>query len=79
MTENLLPAINEALSALRPLRAPVDAQPDDHLFDDLGLDSLDRVTVVLCLEERFGVAISDGVVARVRTVGDLVRAVEGKN
>lgn len=48
-----------------------------HLASDLGLGTLDRFEIVLSLEDRFdGLYIDDATLAKVRTVGDLVRLVE---
>jgi acyl carrier protein len=71
----LLPLIRAELSACRPLRSFADAQPSDDLFDDLGLDELDRMTVAMALEEKLGVELPDHVVAKWRTVGDIIAAV----
>lgn len=32
---------------------------DAHLFEDLGLDSIDLMTVVMAVEERFNIEVSD--------------------
>ncbi|MEV4440696.1 acyl carrier protein [Streptomyces sp. NPDC049577] len=34
--------------------------PDAHLFEDLGLDSVDLMSAVAILEERHDVSVSDG-------------------
>ncbi|SER47903.1 acyl carrier protein [Streptomyces sp. yr375] len=34
--------------------------PDAHLFDDLGLDSVDLMSAVAILEERYDLSVSDG-------------------
>jgi acyl carrier protein len=41
-------------------------------------DSLGLSVLVVNLEERFGIAISDGEVAKARVVGDLARIVEAR-
>lgn len=71
-----LAIIQSELSACRPLRDFSNVEPADDLFDDLGLDSLDRETVAISLEERFGADLPSSVTAKWRTVGDIMRAVE---
>ena len=47
--------------------------------NDLGADSLDLVELSMALEEEFGVEeMSEEDVARVKTVGDLVRYLQSK-
>ena len=45
------------------------------LVEDLGADDLDRVEIVMALEEEFGISIPDAAGERMRTVGDAVRVV----
>ena len=35
------------------------AKPDDHLYDELGMDSLDRVELVMEIEKKFNLSIDD--------------------
>ena len=48
------------------------------LRKDLGLDWLDRLELVLAIEDRFGVEISDDVVERIEAVGDLIHLLEAQ-
>jgi len=43
----------------------------DALDDDLGCDSLDKVEIIMRLEEAFDITIADEVADQVRTVGDV--------
>jgi acyl carrier protein len=54
--------------------APV-LQPDDDLVATLELDSLTRLTLLVAIEDRFQVALSDAALAKVRTLADLSRLV----
>ena len=46
--------------------------PEAHLFDDLGLDSLDTVDLVVALQKQFGVRIRDDErVREIRTLNDV--------
>jgi acyl carrier protein len=44
---------------------------------DLGADSLDVVEMIMTLEDEFAVTISDETVGELKTVGDVVRFIEG--
>lgn len=48
------------------------------IVDDLGADSLDVVDLIMSLEEEFDVEIPDEDVEGMKTVGDIVKYVEGK-
>ena len=75
-------AMNEdAAAKIRNLVAEhlgVDAQrvSDEAQFRDLGADWLDRLELMIMIEDRFGVEIGDDVVDRIEAVGDLVRFIE---
>lgn len=49
---------------------------EDDLFDALGIDSVDAMTLLTALEERFGVEIPDYEVQDVRTFAALAAVVE---
>ena len=46
------------------------------IIDDLGADSLDRVDLVMSLEEEFDVEIPDEQVENIKTVSDIVKYIE---
>lgn len=50
---------------------------DMELVADLGLSSLDVMDAVLAFEEEFGVEIPDDRIMEFRTVGDILRYLEG--
>jgi acyl carrier protein len=54
------------------------AQPGDDLVSDLQLDSVGLLTLVVGLENRFRVVLSEEDAATVRTVADLVALVESR-
>ena len=74
----------ELLDALRDVlvdKLKVDGtkvQPQSSLYDDLGLDSIDLMTAVMAMEERFGIEISDNELEQVTTVGDAVNLLSQK-
>jgi len=52
---------------------PASVVPAANLEDDLGLDSLDRLSAMIVLEDRFGVSLSG--LDKAGTVGDAVEMV----
>lgn len=51
--------------------------PDSHLERDLNMDSLDRVELLLALEEEFRQSISEEAEQGFETVGQIVKFIEG--
>ena len=51
--------------------------PDTDIMDDLGADSLDLVELVMSLEEHYDIVLTDDKTANVRTVGQVVKMLEG--
>lgn len=51
---------------------------ESDLEKDLGADSLDIVELIMDIERKFGVAVSDADAATIRTVGDAVRFVHAE-
>lgn len=51
--------------------------PDTDIMDDLGADSLDLVELVMSLEERYDIVLTDDKTAGVRTVGQVVDMLDG--
>jgi acyl carrier protein len=49
---------------------------DAHLADDLGADWLDRLELMIAIEDRFGVEITDDEADQICAVGDLISHVE---
>jgi acyl carrier protein len=49
---------------------------DAHLAEDLGADWLDRLELMIAIEDRFGVEITDDEADQICAVGDLIRHVE---
>ena len=47
----------------------------DELENDLGCDSLTQIEITMELEEQFDIQVSDEVMEKVRTVGDVVDGV----
>ena len=53
-------------------------QMKSNIIDDLGADSLDSVEIIMALEEKFGISITDGDAEGIRTVEQLIKKVEEK-
>ena len=70
----VLQAIREELDAIK-VPGAMDAT-EDQTWQDLDVDSLDLVELVKALEDRFGVAIADGRLKAIKTVGDAVALVQ---
>jgi len=51
---------------------------DANLREDLGLSSLDAVSLLMALEEEFDLEISDEEIGELRVLGDLERLIETK-
>jgi acyl carrier protein len=54
------------------------ARAADHLQEDLQADSADILNLVVAIEDRFAITLSEEDVAGLATVGDLHRLVERK-
>lgn len=54
----------------------LDDLTDDRRIDDLGIDSLDRILIVMDLEEEFGVSITDRDSRRWSKIGDVIATVD---
>ena len=70
----VLQAIREELDAIKVPGAQ--EATEDQTWQDLDVDSLDLVELVKALEDRFGVAIADGRLKAIKTVGDAVALVQ---
>ena len=70
----VLQVIREELDAIK-VPGALEAS-EDQTWQDLDVDSLDLVELVKALEDRFGVAIADGRLKAIKTVGDAVALVQ---
>lgn len=79
--EDVVTALKEVL--VDKLQVEADTVTEDaNLFDDLGLDSIDLMTVVMAIEERFDIEVPDEELEDVTTISqaaDLLSAKVGTN
>ena len=71
------PAVNKALGIIQPaskLKKEI-LHPADNLELDLGLDSMERVELLVSLDQQMGSSVPDAVSSEIYTVRDLVDAV----
>lgn len=70
--EKIRSAFIEELTNIAPDLDAADITDDDHLQDDLELDSMDILNLVTALHERLGVAIMEAEYRRIETPGQAV-------
>lgn len=63
-----------AVSDAKMTAADIDSSTS--LREDLGIDSLNLVTLAADLEDELKVSIDDDVLGRIQTIGDLFKAIE---
>jgi long-chain acyl-CoA synthetase len=71
------PEVQRALRVVREAarEKKESVHPNDNLELDLGLDSMERVELLVALEQELGASVDDSVVSEVYTVRDLIEAV----
>ncbi|MER3479786.1 MAG: acyl carrier protein [Meiothermus sp.] len=52
--------------------------PEARFIEDLGADSLDTVELIMGLEDKFGLEISDEEAEKIRTVQDAINFIQSK-
>lgn len=58
------------------LSIPVDTLKDEVTLDSLGADSLDRVEIVMNIEDHFSIEIDDEQAEKLSTIGDVVAYIQ---
>ena len=53
-----------------------DVTLESDIIKDLGLDSLDLVTLIMAVEDEYGFTADDDEIAALKTVGDVVNYIE---
>ncbi len=75
-------AILEKVRSIVAEQLSVDAgeiNPDSNFQKELGADSLDKVEILMALEEAFDIEIPDEAAEGIATVGDAVKYIEEKS
>jgi 1-acyl-sn-glycerol-3-phosphate acyltransferase len=72
--DELVALIRQLAAELHPSRAAIPSSFDARLEQDYGYDSLGRVELFLRIEKKFGVSLSEAVMAGAETPRDLLRA-----
>ncbi|MCR9218859.1 MAG: AMP-binding protein [Alphaproteobacteria bacterium] len=67
------PAARAAWEELAERRPDLRLAPDSHVALDLGIDSLEWITITLAIRARAGVELSEAATGRIETVRDLMR------
>jgi len=68
----LLTELADSVRTIARISSDVLISSESRLVEDLGIDSLDLVSIVLTAQENYGVAIDEDEVATLRTMADLV-------
>ena len=70
------PEVGEAMEVVRRAsKKAAEIQPNDNLELDLGLDSMERVELLVAVEQKLGADLPDSATSEIYTVRDLVDAV----
>src|SRR6266853_4389265 len=77
--DRLLDVVRGLVSELGHQRALASVSPVSHLERELGLGSLERVELLLRIEQTFGTRLDDRVLADADTVQDLISALGAVN
>lgn len=51
---------------------------ESRLVEDLGADSLDVVELIITFEDEFNISLPDEEVAKMKTIGDVVKYIENQ-
>ena len=70
--KSLYAELCDSVRAIARIPSELEIDPSSRLVEDLGIDSLDLVSIVLAAQERYGVAIDEDEVSGLRTMDDLV-------
>jgi acyl carrier protein len=59
-------------------RIKVEEIPADGLLEDYGIDSLDKASVFMAIEDKYGVSIPDTDMEKLKTLNDIISHIEKK-
>lgn len=75
--EEVFDALKEVLTEKLKVE-PEKVTREADLFEGLGLDSIDLMTAVMAVEEKFGIEVADEELEKVSTLGEAVDLLAGK-
>lgn len=76
--DDIRAAFIDELTRVAPDIAPEDIQDDDHIQEDLGLDSMDVLNLVTALHRRLGLDITEPEYPQIATLSRAVTFIAGK-
>lgn len=74
-SETILTLIADELAANHPMRVRPEVRPETTLRE-LGCDAIDRLTISLALEERYGIVVTDAAMHAWNCAADIAATVE---
>lgn len=72
---NLEEQVKKIVSEMTGLK-PEKIDPEAHLYDDLGVDSLKGIELAVAVQEKFGIRVSDSRIPLINTVKSVVEEVK---
>ena len=72
---NVFEKVKECISMQLPVK-PEQITPDARLVEDLGADSANLMFMIVELEDAFEITVDDSALKGIKTVGDIVAAIE---
>ncbi|MGM0655815.1 MAG: acyl carrier protein [Thermodesulfobacteriota bacterium] len=74
--ENIIKIINKVLEEEFEIDPDL-LKPEAHLYEDIGLDSLDAVDLIVMVDNELGVRIEEDEARAIRTLEDVYRTIHG--
>ena len=75
---DVITAVGEAIRTVSVRARQIPITTGSLLLEDLGLDSLDLVSVILEIQDRFQVEIDPDEIPNLRSVGDLIACIDNQ-
>lgn len=75
MPDNLEEQVKKIVSEMTGLKSER-IDPEAHLYNDLGVDSLKGIELAVAVQEKFGIRVSDSRISQINTVKLVVEEVK---